>query len=355
MAQDHNDKANFGALPVAESAALTRKVTRLSVTVAMILSLLKLGAVIASGSIAVLASLADSALDIIAALGTFLAVRYAAAPPDREHRYGHGKGEAFASLLQAGLVFGSAALVGQEAVRHLIKPEPIQGETWALGVMAVSLLLTALLLRAQSGVLKQTHSVAVSGDRTHYAMDLVSNVAALIGIGAAAIFHSPRVVISHGLWISAPPSELRADVGHLMGHYAHHDQLSIALLLAALTFGVALAAWRLTVPMARLMGLRDIDSPANPVAAPALIAVTLLCLCLARSCDYGFIRWINVRADQYSLDHAREPDGLALTLLDEWNGAAVDPSPLQEALFYSHRPLRSRLENAMRWKAAHGG
>ena len=66
-----------------------------------------------------LASLADSGLDLIAALGTFFAVRYAAAPPDAEHRFGHGKAEAFASLVQAGLVFASAALIGQEAVRHL--------------------------------------------------------------------------------------------------------------------------------------------------------------------------------------------------------------------------------------------
>jgi cation diffusion facilitator family transporter len=202
MASNRNDKASFGALPVAETAALTRKVTRLSVTVAVILSLLKLGAVIESGSIAVLASLADSALDIIAALGTFLAVRYAAAPPDREHRYGHGKAEAFASLLQAGLVFASAALVGQEAVRHLIRPDPIKDETWALGVMAVSLVLTALLLRAQGQVLKQTHSVAVSGDRTHYLMDLVSNIAALFGIGAAALLHSPRVDAAAGLVVA---------------------------------------------------------------------------------------------------------------------------------------------------------
>ena len=54
-----------------------------------------------------LASLADSGLDLLAALGTFFAVRYAAAPPDAEHRFGHGKAEAFASLMQAGLVFAS--------------------------------------------------------------------------------------------------------------------------------------------------------------------------------------------------------------------------------------------------------
>ena len=202
MASNHNDKAHFGGLPIAETAALTRRVTQLSVATAVILSALKLGAWMATGSIATLASLADSALDIVAALGTFLAVRYAAAPPDREHRYGHGKGEAFASLLQAGLVFASAALVGQEAVRHLIQPEPVRAEGWALGVMAISLVLTVLLLRAQGQVLKKAQSVAVSGDRAHYAMDLLSNIAAVIGIALTALLHAPRIDAAAGLVVS---------------------------------------------------------------------------------------------------------------------------------------------------------
>jgi cation diffusion facilitator family transporter len=202
MASNHNDKARFGGLPIAETAALTRRVTRLSVATAVILTVLKLLAWIASGSIATLASLADSALDIVAALGTFLAVRYAAAPPDREHRYGHGKGEAFASLLQAGLVFASAALIGQEAVSHLISPKPIQSEGWALGVMAISLILTVMLLRAQTRMLSQAQSVAVSGDRAHYMMDLLSNVAAVIGIGLAALLHSPRIDAAAGLIVA---------------------------------------------------------------------------------------------------------------------------------------------------------
>ena len=203
MASNHNDKAQFGALPVAETTALTKRITRLSVATATVLTALKLVAWIASGSIAALASLADSALDIVAALATFIAVRYAAAPPDREHRYGHGKGEAFASLLQAGLVFASAALIGQEAIRHLITPQPIQAEGWAIGAMVISLALTVVLIRAQAKVLAQTRSVAVSGDRAHYVMDIAANLFALIGIGLAALFNSPRVDAGAGLVVAA--------------------------------------------------------------------------------------------------------------------------------------------------------
>jgi ferrous-iron efflux pump FieF len=87
---------------LAETALMTRRITRLSVAVALILTLAKLAAWRASGSVALLASLADSGLDVLAALVTYFAVRYAASPPDPEHRYGHGKAEAFASLTQAG-------------------------------------------------------------------------------------------------------------------------------------------------------------------------------------------------------------------------------------------------------------
>jgi cation diffusion facilitator family transporter len=132
-----------------------------------------------------MASLADSGLDFIASLATFFAVRYAAAPPDAEHRYGHGKAEAFASLFQGGLVFASAALIGREAIVDLITPHPLKAEGWAIGAMALSTLLTAGLIAAQTHVLNRTGSVAVSGDRAHYASDLGSNIIALLGIAAS--------------------------------------------------------------------------------------------------------------------------------------------------------------------------
>lgn len=168
-----------------ETAALTRRVTMLSVGTATVLVAIKLAAWVASGSTALLASLADSGLDLVASLITFWAVRYAAEPPDAEHRFGHGKAEAFASLMQGGLVFASAALVAREAVGNLLHPQPIRQEGWAVAVMAVSTVLTIALLAAQTQVLKKTSSVAVAGDRAHYASDLASNLVALAGIGVA--------------------------------------------------------------------------------------------------------------------------------------------------------------------------
>ena len=173
-------------LAPAETAALTRRVTLMSVSVAAILVTLKAAAWTASGSVALLASLADSGLDLVASLATFFAVRYAAAPPDATHRYGHGKAEAFASLIQGGLVFASGALIAREAIGDLLTPHPLQQEGWAVAVMAISTVLTAALIVAQTRVLRRTVSVAVSGDRAHYLSDVASNLVALVGIAAAA-------------------------------------------------------------------------------------------------------------------------------------------------------------------------
>jgi cation diffusion facilitator family transporter len=170
----------------AEAAQLTRRVTLLSIATAAVLVAIKFAAWTASGSLALLASMADSGLDLVASLATAFAVRYAAVPPDAEHRFGHGKAEAFASLLQAGLVFASAALILREAADAALHPRPVENGGWAVGVMVVSTVLTAGLIVAQSRVLARTASVAVAGDRAHYASDLASNVVALAGIAAAA-------------------------------------------------------------------------------------------------------------------------------------------------------------------------
>lgn len=174
-------------LSPAESAVLTRRVTLLSVATAGVLVVIKFAAWLASGSTALLASMADSGLDLLASLATAFAVRYATAPPDAEHRFGHGKAEAFASLMQAGLVFASAALIAREAATDLLDPHPLRQEGWAIGVMLVSTVLTFGLVAAQTHVLRRTSSVAVSGDRAHYATDLASNVIALAGIAASAL------------------------------------------------------------------------------------------------------------------------------------------------------------------------
>lgn len=174
------------SLSAAADPKATRNVALLSVATATVLIVVKAIAWRASDSVAILASLSDSALDLVASLITLFAVRYAAEPPDAEHRFGHGKAEAFSSLLQGGLVFASGALIGREAIAAMLNPRPVEHGLAGVIVMIVSIVLTLALITAQSRVLKASGSIAIAGDRAHYAADLGSNVVALVGVAAAS-------------------------------------------------------------------------------------------------------------------------------------------------------------------------
>ncbi len=195
--------AQPGSAAPADSAAITRRVTLLSVITAVVLIGMKAVAWTLSGSVAMLSSLADSGLDLIASLITFWAVRYAAEPPDAEHRFGHGKAEGFASLFQGGLVFATGALIGREGIWRLLHPEAVRQGGWALAVMALSIVLTGLLVAAQTRALKSAGSVAVSADRMHYITDVASNVVGLGGIGIAVWLNQPHADAIAGIIIGA--------------------------------------------------------------------------------------------------------------------------------------------------------
>lgn len=195
--------AHNPGLPIDQAAALTRRITLLSASAAGLLLAVKLGVWAFSGSVAVLASAVDSGLDLLASTVTFFAVRYAHSPADSEHRYGHGKAESFASLVQGGLVLFSAALIGREALDRIAAPEPLAYEGWAVGAMVLSMAVTGALVTVQTRVLRRTGSVAVAGDRAHYAADLLSNAVALVGVGAAVLTDRPALDAAAGLLVSA--------------------------------------------------------------------------------------------------------------------------------------------------------
>ena len=153
-----------------------------SVAVASTLVVLKIWAWQATGSIALLGSLADSLLDLIASVITFVAVRFALTPADREHRFGHGKSEGLAGLVQGLIIIGSAAFVGFRAVERLIAPRQIDDPAVGYAVMGASLALTIGLVLLQRHVIRQTGSLAIRSDSAHYSADITMNLAVIVAI-----------------------------------------------------------------------------------------------------------------------------------------------------------------------------
>ena len=96
-------------------------------------------------------------------------------PPDREHRFGHGKAEPLAALGQAAFLLGSALFLIAEAVRRLISPEPVENTGIGVAVMLFSLVVTIGLVAYQRHVVRRTGSLAINADALHYSGDILMN------------------------------------------------------------------------------------------------------------------------------------------------------------------------------------
>ena len=167
---------------IEQSGVLMRRAAIASVSVSLFLVAIKTFAYFASHSVAMLASLADSALDLFASSLNMLAIRSALAPADAEHRFGHGKAEPLAGLAQGAFISASALFLVLQAVQRIITPEPLDNSIPALVVMGISIFVTILLVLYQRRVVAKTGSLAVEADTTHYASDLATNLGVIVAL-----------------------------------------------------------------------------------------------------------------------------------------------------------------------------
>jgi ferrous-iron efflux pump FieF len=174
-------------LSKAERAWLLKSATYASVVVALCLVFGKMWAWQATDSVSILSSLADSVLDVLASLLTFWAIRYSLEPPDREHRFGHGKSEGLAALLQALIICGSGVFVCYEAVQRFMAPAPILKAGAGIAVLAASTLATVALVFYQHYVKRKTGSLAISADAMHYKTDVLVNVVVAAAVAGTAM------------------------------------------------------------------------------------------------------------------------------------------------------------------------
>ena len=172
----------------ADRGTLMRNVALAAVGTATFLVIIKTVAFVLTGSIAMMASLADSALDVIASFVNLLAIRHALTPADDEHRFGHGKAEPLAGLAQSAFIGGSAVFLVIESIRRIVEPHIIHNGDTGLLIMAVSVVVTLVLVIAQQIVVRRTGSIAIGADRMHYLSDILVNMGVAAGIVLAAKF-----------------------------------------------------------------------------------------------------------------------------------------------------------------------
>jgi ferrous-iron efflux pump FieF len=193
-----------------EPQRLMRLATVASMAVAVVLIVAKLAAWWITDSISMLSSLVDTSLDFIGSLVTFFAVRQALIPPDSDHRFGHGKAEALAGLVQAGFIAASGGALVLAVVERLINPHQVSEEVVGLLISGLAVVLTLGLVTFQRYVVARSGSIAIGADMAHYKTDLAATVVTGVGLYLSGRLDQPLIdsgvaglvalYLMHGAW-----------------------------------------------------------------------------------------------------------------------------------------------------------
>ena len=169
----------------------------------------------------------------------------------------------------------------------------------------------------------------------------------------SGLFGSARIAMSDVMFKKdADLAEVRAVVGHEMGHYVLGHVWRNAVFLSLMAIIALFLVDRLFAPAARLMGAGDVRGVSDPAGYPVVGAMIVVLGLVGNPVAAGFTRWAEAESDRFSLERVREPDGLARALVKTIEYRAATPGRLEEVLFYTHPSVGSRVRTAMDWKAA---
>ena len=189
---------------------------------------------------------------------------------------------------------------------------------------------------------KQVFEVDASRQTTRVS----ANVSGLLG--------TTRIALNDNLLKQCTLPEIRAVMAHEMGHYVlnHGAKLTIYFgVVALLGFGIARVGfdWAL-----RRWGQRwDVRGIADPAGFPLLVLIFATFAFLMTPVLNSIVRVTEREADQFGINTSREPDGAAKVALRLGAYRKLDPTPLEEFIFFDHPSGRARIQMAMDWKAAH--
>lgn len=290
----------------------------------------------------------------------------------REKSYGMTD-QPFGDWLGEAALGGAIGLVATTllmlAVYALIRRSPKRWWLWASGVTASFMVVAMLLAPIYILPLFNTYTPAPDGP----VRDSIVAMARANGVpsdkiyvydgskqsnrytaNVTGLFGSAQVNMSDTMFrAGADLAEVRAVVGHEMGHYARQHILWFVGVFAVLLVAGFWLLDRLFPAACRLLGARDVKGLADPAGYPVFSLLLSVLFLLATPVTNSLTRITETDADNFSLQAANEPDGLARALVKTVEYRAATPGRLEEILFYDHPSVSRRIENAMRWKASH--
>ncbi|MDQ2712734.1 MAG: M48 family metallopeptidase [Acidobacteriota bacterium] len=288
----------------------------------------------------------------------------------REHQYGLSNQSFGGWLRDTAVGFAVNIVLGGLAVATiliLVKRLPRTWHIWAaiagIGFVVISVMIAPVFIMPlfnkytslqDNAIKQQILSLAHANGipvKDVYQVD-ASRQSKRVSANVSGLFGTDRITLNDNLLARCSSEGIMAVMGHEMGHYVMHHIVNGVMFMAILLLAMfSILRWSTERALA-IYGtrwqIRNISDPAAlPLAVLLLLAITFVITPLTNT----FTRVEEYEADIFGLDAARQPDGEAEVdlLLGEYR--KLDPTPLEEFVFFDHPSGRTRIYAAMRWKA----
>jgi STE24 endopeptidase len=288
----------------------------------------------------------------------------------REHEFGMSNMTFDAWLSEYLTGLGVGIVMGGIAIAILYKVIRWAGSAAWIWASGVSILLIALSATIQplfidplfntykpmeDGVLKQeilamARANGIPSDDV-FVVD-ASRQTKRISANVAGLFGTTRIALNDNLLNRGSPAEIKAVMGHEMGHYVlNHIYKSLLIMTIILALMYAVGQWLFTALTAAFGRFWGVSGLGDIAGMPLLFGILGLVGYLATPAFNTLTRTQEVEADIFGLNAAREPDGFATIALKLAEYRKLEPGYWEEIVFYTHPSGRNRVASAMRWKA----
>jgi STE24 endopeptidase len=288
----------------------------------------------------------------------------------REHQYGLSNlsfgawaGEALTGFVVELLMGSMAIAVVYAVIRKTPNTWWVWGSVVSIGLLSVMVLIAPVFIAplfnqykpvtsptVRETVLSMARANGVPANEV-YEFD-ASKQTKRISANVSGFAGTMRIALNDNLLKRTTLPETRMVMAHEIGHYVlNHIYKMLVMMGVLLVVMFALARWVFNWATARYGARWGVTQVSDVAGLPILVAALSLCSLLATPINNTIIRVQEVEADRFGLNASREPDGFALTALKLGEYRKLDPSPLEEFIFFDHPSGRTRISMAMNWKA----
>ena len=172
----------------------------------------------------------------------------------------------------------------------------------------------------------------------------------------SGLLGTAQISLNDNLMNRASPEEVKAVLGHEMGHYVlNHEYKGLLALGVLVVIGFAFMSWAFNAMSRRYAQSWGIRAVTDVAGLPLLVALFSVYLFVLTPLLNTVTRTMEIEADVFSLNASREPDGFAQAAVHLSEYRKMQPGPLEEALLFDHPSGWNRIHRAMVWKAENIG